>query len=251
VAASSHSCATWRQRLLEQLQVLLGDGAARGHRVAAEPQQHRRVALGHQVQRVAQVEAGDGAARALQLVLLARRLARREHEAGAVQLLLDARGHDAHHAFVELGVEQGHGGRRVLPLLEQRLGQQQRLLTHVALDLAALAVDAVQRARQFPGARRVVGEQAFDAQRHVRQPARRVDAGPEREGEVEGGGERRRAARHREQAGQAGRAARPRGCAARPWATSRRLFASSFTTSAPCPAPPAAAGRRAWAASAA
>ena len=105
-----------------------------------------------------------------------------------MQLVLDARGHDADHAFVEVGVEHADGRRRLLAFVEQRLGDQQRLLAHVALDLAPLAVDAVQRARQFVGARRVVGQQAFDAQRHVGQPAGRVDARAQREAEVEGGG---------------------------------------------------------------
>ena len=156
--------------------------------MAAEAQQHAGVALGHQVERVAQVEAGDRAARALELVLLARRLAGREHEGRPVKLVLDARGDDADHAFVEVGVEHADRRRRLLAFLEQRFGHRQRLLAHVAFDLAPLAVDAVQRARQFVGARGVVGEQAFDAQRHVGQPAGGVDARAEREAEVEGGG---------------------------------------------------------------
>jgi hypothetical protein len=41
--------------------------------MAAEAQQHARMALGHQVQRVAQMKARNRAARALELVLLARR----------------------------------------------------------------------------------------------------------------------------------------------------------------------------------
>ena len=57
-----------------------------------------------------------------------------------------------------------------------------------AFELAALAVDGVELPGQFGGARVVVGQQAFDAQRHVGQAPRGVDAGPEREAEVEGGG---------------------------------------------------------------
>ena len=63
----------------------------------------------------------------------------------------------------------------------------------------------VERARQFVGARRVVGQQALDAQRHVGQPAGGVDARPQREAEVEGGRHLRLARRHREQAGQSAR----------------------------------------------
>ncbi len=179
-----------RQRLLEGVEVLFREGAAGRHRVAAEAQQHARVALGHEVERVAQVKAGDGAARALELVLAAGRLARREDEGRAVQPVLQPRGDDADHALVEVGVEHAQRGRRLLAGLEQRLGQLQRLLAHAALDLAALAVDGVEALRQFGAARRVVGQQAFDAERHVRQPAGRIDARPEREAEVEGGGRR-------------------------------------------------------------
>ena len=190
------------QRLLEHVELVLGDRAAGRHRMAAEAQQHAGVALGHQVQRIAQVKAGDRAARALELVLLARRLAGREHEGRAVQLVLDARGDDAHHAFVEVGVEHADGGGRLLAFVEQRFHDLHRLLAHAALDVAALAVDRVQRARQLVAARRVVGQQAFDAQRHVRQPAGGVDARAEREAEVERGGDLRVARRRREQAGQ-------------------------------------------------
>jgi hypothetical protein len=127
------------------------------------------------------------------------------------------------------------------------LGDLQRLLAHAALDVAPLAVDAVQHARQFVGARRVVGQQALDAQRHVGQPAGRVDARAEREAEVEGGGDLalRPAA--------VNSAASPHGMAParmrfRPCATRRRLLASSLTTSATVPSATRAAAHRAWAA---
>ncbi len=58
--------------------------------MTAEAKQHARVPLGNEVERVAQVKAGDGAARALELVLPARRLAGREDEGGTVQPVLDA-----------------------------------------------------------------------------------------------------------------------------------------------------------------
>ncbi len=88
--------------LLEGVERVLGHGAACRHGVAAELEDDAGVALGHQVQRIAQVKAGDGAARALELMLLARRAAGGKHEGGAVQLVLDAAGHDAHHAFVKV-----------------------------------------------------------------------------------------------------------------------------------------------------
>ena len=66
-------------------------------------------------------------------------------------------------------------------LLHQHLG----LLAHAGLDVAPLAVDAIEFGRELGGARRVVGEQALDAESHVGEPARGVQARPEREAEVE------------------------------------------------------------------
>jgi hypothetical protein len=126
--------------------------------MAAEAQQHAGMALGHQVQRVAQMKAGDRAPRALELMRLARRATGGEDEGGAVQTVFQARGHDADHAFVETGVEHAQRGRRlevaVDALGQQRFGNHKGLVAHAALDLAALAVDAVQQARELIGARR-------------------------------------------------------------------------------------------------
>jgi hypothetical protein len=46
---------------------------------------------------------------------------------GPVEAVLDARGDDADHAFVEVGVEHAERRRRLLAFLEQRLGHLQRL----------------------------------------------------------------------------------------------------------------------------
>jgi uncharacterized membrane protein YqhA len=100
VAASSHSRATCCSAC-SKVSKCSSPWCSRRHGVAAEAQQHAGVALGDQVQRVAQVKAGDRAARALEFTLLARRAAGGKHEGGAVQLVLDARGDDADHAFVE------------------------------------------------------------------------------------------------------------------------------------------------------
>ncbi len=176
------------QRGLKGVQVLFVDGAARRHGVAAEAQQHAGVALGHQVQRVAQVKAGDGAARALELVFLALRAAGGEHEGGAVHLVLQARSDDADHAFVEVRVEHDQRRGRLFGCVEHLFGQRQRLVAHLAFDGLALAVDAVERPRQFVGTQSVVGGQAFDAERHVGQAPGSVQARAEREAEVEAGG---------------------------------------------------------------
>ena len=109
-------------------------------------------------------------------MLLARGAAGCKYKGGAVQLVLDARGHDAHHAFVKIRVEHTNGGRWLVALVKQGLGHLHGHLAHVALDHAALAVDRVQLFGQFVGAACVVGQQAFDAQGHVGQAARCIDA---------------------------------------------------------------------------
>ena len=138
-------------------------------------------------------------------MLLARRAAGGKHKGGAVQLVLDAAGHDAHHAFVKVGVEHADGGRGLLALVKQALGHQHGLLAHAALDLAAFAVDAVQRGGQLGSAACVVCQQAFDAQRHVGQAACGVDARAQGKAKVERGGGRRLAACRVEQGGHASR----------------------------------------------
>ena len=104
-----------------------------------------------------------------------------------MQLVLEARGHNADHAFVKVGVEDADRGRWLLVFVEQGLGNQKRLLAHTAFDLAAFAVDAVQGLGQLVRARGVVGQQAFNAQRHVRQAPGRVNARPQRKAEIERG----------------------------------------------------------------
>ena len=101
-------------------------------------------------------------------MLFARCLAGGKHKAGAVKFVLDARGHDADHAFVEVRVEHTNGRWRFVLVVKQRLGHFHGHVAHIALDDAALAVDGVERARQLVGARRVVGEQALNAQCHIR-----------------------------------------------------------------------------------
>ncbi len=191
------------QSLLEDFQVFLGEGAAGGHGVPAKTQQHAGMALGDQVQRVAQMKAGNRAARALELVLLAGRLAGREHEGRPVQPVLDARCDDPDHAFVEVGVEHADRRGRLLAVVDQRVDDLHRLVAHAAFDVAAVAVDGVERAGQLVGAGRVVRQQALDSQRHVGQPAGGIDARSQREAEIEGGRDFGIARRHGKQAGHA------------------------------------------------
>ena len=90
---------------LKLLKVRFVDRAARRHGVAAKFNQHIGAALGHQVKRITQVKTGNRSARAFQLMLFAGCLAGGKYKGGAVQFVLDARGHDADHAFVKVGIE--------------------------------------------------------------------------------------------------------------------------------------------------
>lgn len=95
---------SWRQhharnlfeRCAEALEVSLAQGEAGSGGVPAEFHQELRVALGYQVQGVAQVHAGDGAARTLDFTVVAAR----EGDCGAVEAVLDARGNDADNTLV-------------------------------------------------------------------------------------------------------------------------------------------------------
>ena len=136
-------------------------------------------------------------------MLVPRRAAGGEDEAGPVHAVLDARGHDADHAFVEIGVEHADGGRRRHAVRAQALGHEQGLLAHAAFQLAALAVDGVQHLGQVGGAARIVCGQALDADGHVGQPACCIDARAQGKAEVEGGGRKGLAAGRVEQGLQA------------------------------------------------
>ena len=99
----------------------------------------------------------------------------------------------------------GNGGRHMRALIEEIFARHlANPSLDVGLDAAPFAVQAV----QFGGLRQrggvVRGEQAGDAQAHVRQPSGRVEAGPDHEAEVLGRGARRIAAGGPEQGADAG-----------------------------------------------
>ena len=77
---------------------------------------------------------------------------------------------------MKIRVKDTNGGRWLVPFFKQRFGDLHGLLAHVTLNHAAFAVDAIEHFGQLIGASRVVGEQTFDAQGHVAQAARSVDA---------------------------------------------------------------------------
>ncbi|MCY1215315.1 hypothetical protein D9M72_271580 [compost metagenome] len=178
-------------------EILAAERQAGRHGVAAELAYQVGVALGHQVQRVAQVHVRDGAAGAADFVVAGGR----EGQRGPPEFFLQARGHQPHDALVPAGIEHADGGAGGRVRL---FHGGQRLFAHLGLDRAALAVDVVEFARHFQRLGLVVGGQAGDAQAHVGQPARGVDARAQREAQVETIGAARFAARDGEQGAQPG-----------------------------------------------
>ena len=118
----------------------------------------------------------------------------RKYKGGSVQFVLDARRHNPDHTFVEIRVEYTNRGWRLVTYFKQGLGNHHGLFTHIALDNAAFAVDAIESSGQFIRTRRIIREQAFDAQRHVAQAARSIDAGAQRKAKIKGSGNPCRAA---------------------------------------------------------
>jgi hypothetical protein len=182
---------------------------AGGHGVPAKAQQQARRALGHQIEGVAQVQAGDRTARALDLAAVA--AGKGKHR--AMQFLLDARGDDADDALVPVGVEQRHRGA---PAASRQPSRQvggrhrpwraaQRLFLHARFDLAPLAIERVELLRDVHRPSLVVGDQAFDAQRHVGQAAGGVEARADHETEVDARRLRRVASGGAKNGAQAGR----------------------------------------------
>ncbi len=116
-----------------------------------------------------------------------------------MQAVLEPRSEDADHALVPVGREERRLGLRL-----QRFQLFQRLLEHAAFDLAPLAVQPVELARAVGGARLVVGDQAFDAEAHVGEPAGGIEARPGDEAEVEARGFGHVASSGAQQRGEAG-----------------------------------------------
>ena len=68
---------------------------------------------------------------------------------------------------MKVRVKNRHRRRRLFVFVNHGVGGQLGLLAHVGFNGAPIAVDAVQRAGELVAAGGVVGQQAFNAQRHV------------------------------------------------------------------------------------
>ncbi|OPZ41276.1 MAG: hypothetical protein BWY94_02472 [Actinobacteria bacterium ADurb.BinA094] len=148
-------------------------GDADGHRVAA-PAAEQPVAV---AERLHEVDAEDAAAGALRQLALAA-----EHDAGAVELPRHAAGHDADHAGVPVVVVKHDAVVGRVEFLDLALG----VLGDAALDVLALAVEAVELTGSILTEGSVLAEDEFDGERGVGEAAAGVDARTEAEGDVDG-----------------------------------------------------------------
>ena len=116
-----------------------------------EPQQQPGSALGDEIQRVAQMQAGDGAARALDFA----GRAGGEREGRAVVAVLHAPGEDPDDTLVPGRVVEADAARLADgELREELVGLQ----PHVRLDRAPLLVELVELPRDVQGAPAVFGD---------------------------------------------------------------------------------------------
>ncbi len=133
-----------------------------------------------------------GASRSAQLVLAGVR----EDQRRSVIAILETRGDDADHALVPFGPVETKGRCRDV---DRRLERRERLVLHRGLDIAALVVQAIELRREPLRGRRIVGDEAGDADGHVREPAGGIDARTGDEAEIVGRRTSRIAARRGEE----------------------------------------------------
>ena len=108
----------------------------------------------------------------------------------AVELILHARCEYADHALMPAGIKQAQAvGIRILSCrheccdwcVERAVSSMQCAILHVRFDFPALAIKRVELQGNLRGADFVIGDEAFDSQRHIVEPARRIQSRPEHE----------------------------------------------------------------------
>src|SRR6266704_5011604 len=158
-----------------------------GGRVPPEPQQQPGGALGDEIERVAQMQARDRAARALDFA----GRALRKREGRAMVAVLDAAGEDPDHALVPGRIVETDAARLADgELREELIG----LEPHVRLDRAPLVVELVELPRDVQGAPAVRSDETLDPEAHVGKAPGGVQPRREQESQIEGAGARRIAA---------------------------------------------------------
>ena len=165
------------ERAREVFEPVALDREARGHGVPAERFDDVGELFRDEIEHVAQVNARNRAARALE----APRIRGCEGDHRPIDALLDARGDEPHDALVEGRVEKRHG-RGVLKVDGVERGFCGSL--HFALEFAPLRIDFVEASRVAQGLFGVVREETFDPVFHRAEATRRVDARTDRKAEV-------------------------------------------------------------------
>ena len=112
-----------------------------------------------------------------------------KYERGPVQLVFDAGRNDADHTFMKARLVDCNCGRWLVIQINHRVCGQLRLFAHVGFNITPFTVDTVQRFGQLIGSACIIGQQAFNTQRHVGQTACSVDARAEGKAKVEGSGD--------------------------------------------------------------
>ena len=129
--------------------------------MAAETQNQLRMPFRYQIQCIAQMQCRNRPAGAFEFAVAGSG----KGESRTMKPFAQTRGEDADDTLVPLRIVEAQGVAR-----RHVFNAGQCRLLHVGLDVAALAVQLVELACDVAGADRIVGGQAFDAQRHVRQP---------------------------------------------------------------------------------
>ena len=134
-------------------------------------------------QGIADMQAGDGTGRALQLLAV---FARCERHHRPVGLFPHPRRQNTNHSLVPVGIKQRQPpGQPVL--IQREVGQQiLGLALHLPLDVATLTVEGIQLSGQPAGLIATICQQAGNAHAHIIQPAGGVEPRPHHKAQVGG-----------------------------------------------------------------
>ena len=141
--------------------------------MAAELAEQTRVTGGHRIQRIAQMQTGDRATRALQG---ARLLGRCKGNYRAVNGFLYPRGKNPHHSFMPFVPIETQPRRQIVCIQPVHLFHGR--IAHALLNGTALPVNGIQLLGHLHGFGIALRKQAGDAMGHIRKPARGVQTRP-------------------------------------------------------------------------
>ena len=98
--------------------------------------------------------------------------------------IFDSRGHESNDALVPVLIEQAQTERETFAFQQQRLDGGERLVLHAGFELATVPIELRESRCKEPRSIRIVGQQALDSDRHVVEPASRVETRPDLVGQV-------------------------------------------------------------------